>query len=500
MRERTNVLEFSVPRLDRKRPSVAAGRVGKRSADSADMGRNQGASASQIGGFLGLRSAFANICTTQSTYMFAQSTVIDDIDAVQGDIRLAQHARKVAITGLGAISAIGLTVDELLESVLKRTSGIRALNIEGLTKTFPAGVVPHAFERHFTKLELPFLDRCQQLAVLAAKQAASDAGIEDFSAYAGRAAVHYGNVNGGAETAIEWSKKLLVEGKQTARPFTAMAAMGNAGAAQVAIRNKVHGPVITNATACGSSGVAIGDAARAIRDGYIDVAIAGGAEAPLSIGIMSVFDGTRALSTPDPDDVSRSCKPFASKRSGLVLGEGAAFVVLEDEDNALKRGARIYGYVTGYGVSCDATHIGMPDTHGQIACLRAALASASLVPSDIRYVNAHATATNGGDVIEADAIRSVFGSDPESAAVSSTRSMHGHLLGATSALEFAITTLAVHSSVMPATLHAEDGIDEKCALNHVGSDPREQKIAHALSFSCGFGGTNVALIVSASLS
>lgn len=411
---------------------------------------------------------------------------------------MAQQARKVAITGLGAISAAGATVDELLRSVRGRASGIRALNLEGLAKTFPAGIVPHSFEPHFTKLELPFLDRCQQLAVLAAKQAVSDAGLGEFSAHGERAGIYYGNVNGGAETGIEWSKKLLVAGKQSARPFTAMAVMGNAGAAQIAIRNKVHGPVITNATACGSSGVAIGDAARAIRDGYLDVAIAGGAEAPLSIGILSVFDGTRALSTPDPDDVSKSCKPFASNRSGLVLGEGAAFAVLEDAASAHRRGARIYGYVSGYGVSCDATHIGMPDTAGQIACLRSALASASLTASEIGYVNAHATATNGGDVIEAEAIRAVFGADRTSAPVSSTKSMHGHLLGATSALEFVISTLAVHASVMPATLHAESGIDPKCELNHVGPDPREAFIDHALSFSCGFGGTNVALIVSAS--
>ena len=411
---------------------------------------------------------------------------------------MALQARSVAITGLGAVSAVGLTVEELLESIVQRKSGIRAMSVEGLAKTFPAGVVAHSFEDRFTKLELPFLDRCQQLAIVAAEQATANSGIEDFSSYGERAGVYYGNVNGGAETGIAWSKKLLIEGKQTARPFTAMAVMGNAGAAQIAIREKVHGPVITNATACGSSGVAIGDAARAIRDGYIDVAIAGGAEAPLSLGIFSVFDGTRALSAPDPIDVSRSCKPFSKKRSGLVLGEGAAFVVLEDADAARRRGAIIHGYVSGYGISCDATHIGMPDTDGQIACLRSALASAGLAPSDIGYVNAHATATNGGDVIEADAIASVFGRGRTSAAVSSTKSVHGHLLGATSALEFVITTLAVRSSVLPATLHAEDGIDAKCELNHVGGDPREQTIAHALSFSCGFGGTNVALVVSAS--
>lgn len=403
--------------------------------------------------------------------------------------------RRVAITGLGAISAIGLTVEELKSSLATSRSGIRALQIDGLKKTFPAGIVARNYDDEFTSLELPFLDRCQQLAIKAAAEAVRMAGIDEFSRYGGRAGVYYGNVNGGAQTGIEWSKRLLIEGKQTARPFTAMAVMGNAGGAQIAIRNKVHGPVITNATACGSSGVSIGDAARAISDGYIDIAIAGGAEAPLSMGILSVFDGTRAMSPPDAEDVARTCKPFAADRSGLVLGEGAAFVVLEDEDSALKRGARIYGYVSGYGVSSDATHIGMPDVHGQIACLNAALESASMAPSDIQYVNAHATATQGGDVIEAEAIRSVFGDASASAAVSSTKSLHGHLLGATSALEFVIATVSVDDGIMPATCNAENGIDPKCGLNHVGPSPRIGKFHAALSFSCGFGGTNVALIV-----
>lgn len=411
---------------------------------------------------------------------------------------MKSKVRHVAITGIGTISPIGLSVGELTDSLIKRRSGIRALKLEGLTKTFPAGIVEQSFEQYFHKLELPFLDRCQQLAILAAKEAVFCSKIEDFSHFGLRAGVYYGNVNGGAATGIDWSRQLLVEGKQTARPFTAMAIMGNAGAAQVAIRNKIHGPVITNATACGSSGVAIGDAARAIQNGYIDIAIAGGAEAPLSSGILSVFDGTRALSKPDPVDISRSCKPFSTERSGLVLGEGAAFVVLEEATIAKERGAKIYGLVSGYGISSDATHIGMPDTKGQIACLEAALSSASLTASDIQYINAHATATNGGDVIESEAIRSVFGKKKSSAAVSSTKSIHGHLLGATSALEFVITTLAVHSSLMPATMHAEDSIDKRCQLNHVGDTPLEKEITHAMSFSCGFGGTNVALIVSAS--
>lgn len=409
---------------------------------------------------------------------------------------MAEEPRRVVVTGLGAISALGSDVAAHTDAIANRRSGIRALQLEGLDKTFPAGIVDAAFDARFTRLELPFLDRCQQMAVVAAEEAAAHARAADLQSLGQRAGVYYGNVNGGAATGIEWSRQLLQHGKQVARPFTSMAVMGNAGAAQVAIRQRVRGPVVTNASACASSGIAIGDAARAIRDGYIDIAIAGGAEAPLSIGVVSVFDGTRALSRPDPVDISRSCRPFASDRSGLVLGEGAAFVVLESEARARERGAPILAILSGYGISCDATHIGMPDSDGQIACLRAALSSAGLAPSDIGYVNAHATATTGGDVIESEALRTVFGDAPESAHISSTKSVHGHLLGATSALELVMTILAMRGSLLPATMHTEAGIDAKCVLNHVGAEPRSRSIAHALSFSCGFGGTNAALIVS----
>lgn len=402
----------------------------------------------------------------------------------------------VAITGIGVLSPIGLDLGEVEASIASMRSGIVPFEAPPLKKIFPAGVVQARFEDRFTPLELPFLDRCQQLAIVAADQAIAQSGLDDFAAFGGRAGVYYGNVNGGASTGIAWSQQLLVEGKQAARPFTAMAIMGNAGAAQIAIRHKVHGPVITNASACGSSGIAIGDAARAIADGYLDIAVAGGAEAPLSHGILSVFDGTRALARPDESNPAASCKPFALGRTGLVLGEGAAFVVLESVDHARRRGAVILGYLTGYGVWSDATHIGMPDAQGQMACLRAALASAGLSPSDIGYINAHATATKGGDIIEANAIRGVFGTASDAPPVSSTKSVHGHLLGATSALEFIVTLIGMRSGLLPATLHTDGGIDPRCALTHVGPVPREARIRHALTFSCGFGGTNVALIVS----
>lgn len=402
----------------------------------------------------------------------------------------------VAITGLGLVSPIGLDVASASASLREARSGIRSVRLTPLEREFAAGVIDASFEDAFTKLELPFLDRCQQLAVLAARQAVGDAGLDTFEGFGQRAGLYYGNVNGGVAAQQAWYQQMLLEGKQASRPFSAMAIMGNAGAAQVAIRHKVLGPVITNATACGSSGVAIAEAARAIRDGYLDVAIAGGAEAPIMASAMGVFQGTRAMSAPDPDDVSRTCKPFARDRTGLVLGEGAAFLVLESAAHARARGARCHGYVTGSGISNDAHHIGMPASEGQVRALRAALADASLQAGDIGYVNAHATATDGGDVIEAAALREVFGAGPRDARVSSTKSVHGHLLGATSALELLLTVVAMEQSLLPASAHLGEA-DPRCALNHVGDRPiAGHAIDHALSFSCGFGGTNVALVVS----
>ena len=403
----------------------------------------------------------------------------------------------VAITGLGVISPIGLDVPGVADSLRVARSGIRLLHTPPIQRGFAVGGIDASFEDRFTKLELPFLDRTQQMAILAAGQAVEAAGLPpSFAAFGQRAGVYYGNVNGGAATGQGWIDQLMVQGKQASRPFTAMAIMGNAGGAQVALRHQVLGPVISNASACGSSGVAIGEAARAIADGYLDVALAGGAEAPLAAMITGVFQGTRAMSAPDPEDVGRTCKPFARNRSGLVLGEGSAFVLLESAARAHARGAHCHAYLTGYGISNDAHHIGMPASEGQVRALRAALADAGLAPEDIGYINAHATATEGGDVIESTSLREVFGAGPASAKVSSTKSVHGHLLGGTSALELVISIIAMEQSLLPASAHMEEP-DPRCELNHVGTAPvAGHPFEHALSFSCGFGGTNVALVVS----
>jgi 3-oxoacyl-(acyl-carrier-protein) synthase len=275
-----------------------------------------------------------------------------------------------------------------------------------------------------------------------------------------------------------------------------MASMLNAAPALISIKHKILGPVITNSSACSSSGAAIGEACRAIRNGYLDVAVVGGAEAALTPTFVALWGGLRALAEPDAADVSRSCRPFSADRTGLVLSEGAVFFLIESREHARQRGAACYARLSGYGIASDGYHIGSPNAGGQAAALRAALADATLRPDQIGYYNAHATATRGGDPVETAAIHEVFGEAAESLPVSSTKAIHGHLLGGASAIELAVCVLAIGHSFLPATAHLEE-VDAECRLRHVAKWPEfNHPLEHALSLSAGFGGTNVALAVS----
>ena len=405
-------------------------------------------------------------------------------------------ARDAVITGMGVISPIGQSVGELLASLQANKSGIRLWESPLLSKKLPAGLVDRDFSTEFTKLELPYLDRCSQMAILSARQALQDAGLDQFAHYGQRAGLYYGTVRGGARTADDWAHQFYVEGKEVSKPYGLMTAMPNAAPAQISIRHQILGPVITHTSACTSSSAAIGEALRAIRHGYLDVALVGGAEAAHTPSFLATWLGLRALAEVDPGDVSRSCRPFDKNRTGLVMGEGAVFMVIESREHARRRGASCYCALSGYGIAADAYHIGSPKAEGQEATLREALADAGLPPASIDYLNAHATATKGGDSVEAAAICSVFGDPERQPAVSATKSMHGHLLGAAGALETVISALAISKSFLPATAHLDE-IDPECRLNHVANQPiMDCPVEHALSLSAGFGGTNVALIVS----
>ncbi len=405
--------------------------------------------------------------------------------------------REVVITGLGIVSPIGQSAAEVLDHLLAVRSGISLWSAEGFTKTFPAGIVRGDFNDHFEKKDLPYLDRITKMSVVAAEQAMADAGLPSGLGDLGpRAGVFAGTVSGGADTQTQWLRDHSAAGKQTARPFTLMAGMHNAPAAWISIRHRITGPVITHTSACASSGAAIGDAMRWIRAGDLDLAIAGGCEATLNAPVMGAWDGLRALARPDADDVGRSCRPFSRNRSGLVLAEGAVFLMLESAEHAAARGAHAYATLSGYGIACDAYHVGSPHSRGQTAAVTAALRDAGLRPSDLSYINAHATATPTGDPVEVASLRSALGDAADAVPVSSTKAQHGHMLGAASAMELAVCILAMKHGFLPATAFLED-IDPACQLRHVPKvAERGVQICHTLSLSAGFGGTNVALVAS----
>ncbi|SCC94259.1 3-oxoacyl-(acyl-carrier-protein) synthase 2 [Thiomonas sp. X19] len=403
----------------------------------------------------------------------------------------------IAITGIGVISPIGMTETTVLESLLASRSGVRAFESQALSRPFPMAPVEAQFNDSFTRVELPFLDRTTQLAILAAQQATENAGIVNYSSFGERAGVFFGTVRGGGATEWEWTRQFYTGEKKTAKPYVIMGCMANAGAAQISIRQQVYGPTASHTSACSSSGSAIADACRQIRSGEIDVAIAGGAEAALTPVFLGAWDGLRALAEVDPVP-SQSCRPFSRQRTGLVLGEGSVFFVLESREHAERRQAPIHAFVAGWGIASDGYHIGSPHQRGQIAAMRSALRTAGIDASELDYINAHATATRGGDPVEVAALKEVLGNAAQSVPVSATKALHAHMLGAASAMELLVCVLALRHSFIPATAHLSD-IDPECSgIRHVTETMRDQPVRHAMSLSAGFGGTNAALVVRSS--
>jgi len=338
------------------------------------------------------------------------------------------------------------------------------------------------------------MDRFSQMALAAARQAVGDSGLDFAREQQAACGVFLGSGMGGAETTDEGYQTLYSSDSDRVKPFTVLSAMTNAAAAWVAMEYGLRGPNLTFSTACSSSAVALGEAARRISSGDVDIMLAGGAEAPLCFGVLRAWEAFRTLATVDGLDPSASCRPFSRTRTGLVLGEGAAFVVLEEWEHARKRGATIYAEMAGYGITCDATHITRPSVDGQVAAMRAALRSAGLAPASIGYINAHGTATLQNDGVETDAIKQTFGDRARSTPISSTKSMHGHLLGAAGALEFVISILALDSGWIPPTMHLNEP-DPVCDLDYVPNQARLTKGLEAtMSNSFAFGGTNAVLI------
>ncbi|MBK7264531.1 MAG: beta-ketoacyl-[acyl-carrier-protein] synthase family protein [Rubrivivax sp.] len=396
----------------------------------------------------------------------------------------------VVVTGLGLQSPHGEDPLAMLAALLRGDSAVAEVFAGQLPKPAAAATVAFDESRWFTKLQLPGVDRVSQLAVAAADRAFHDAGAPT-GIDPERLGVYVGCGMGGA-AAIETAYRVGTAGGRVP-PLTIPAFMPNAPAAQVAMRLKAQGPVLTYSVACASSAVAIGEAMRAVQRGEVDLALAGGSEALIVPGVVAAWQAMQTLAAFAPGQAGRACRPFAADRAGFVLGEGAAFLVLESETRARARGARVWARLLGYGLGSDASHLTKPDAAGQARALRAALREAGLNPADVGYCNAHGTATKIGDVVETDALATVWGDALPGLQVSSTKALHGHLLGAAGALEAAITILALQQRQLPPNLHG-GSVDAACALNLVQpGHSAAPALQAAISSSFAFGGTNTVL-------
>lgn len=405
--------------------------------------------------------------------------------------------RRVVITGLGVISPVGNSPEEFFGNLMAGHSRIKRLQTDFIEKlSIRIGAPVENFDpgKYFSKIQLTGIERFSQFALVSAEQAVQDAQLVLSDAERSLAGVFMGSCQGGVGAMENGYRELFQREDPRIKPLTVLLSMNNAAASHLSIKYHLHGPNITYATACSSSAIAVGEAYRQIKYGYANVMLAGGSEAMLTLGAMKAWEALRTLAQEDPNDAGASCKPFAKNRSGLVLGEGAAVLVLEDAERAVNRGAKIYAELVGYDCSSDASHITKPDAAGQTRTILNALRDAQLQPTDIHYINAHGTATLAGDIEETKAIKNVFGAHAVDIPVSSTKSMHGHLMGATGAVEFMAAVLALQQNAIPPTINLHEP-DPECDLDYVPNHGRTNVCLNAvMSNSFAFGGSNAVLI------
>ncbi len=396
--------------------------------------------------------------------------------------------RRIVVTGLGVVSALGTDRVAFWEGLQAGHSGIGPIDRVDLSNfRFQHAAQARSYnpEDHFTPKELRPLDRFSQFAVVAAREAVEDAGLGEEVRR--RTGVITGACTPGQDTLDDdVFGPLYKEGRSRVAPLTIPRAMGSANTSAITMDLGLHGPAFTISSACSSASHAIGQALWMLRNGLADAAVAGGSEAPLSYANLRAWEALRVVSTD-------TCRPFSMNRSGMVLGEGAAMMVLEPLDAAHARGATIYGELLGVGMSADAGHLTAPSVGGAVAAMQAALADAEVNADEVGYVNAHGTGTQVNDPIEAEAIRTVLGAHGAEVAVSSTKSMHGHALGAAGALEAAATLLALRDGVLPPTANFTELAPDCAPLNVVANEARAAQVDVALSNSFAFGGLNAVL-------
>lgn len=406
--------------------------------------------------------------------------------------------QRVVVTGMGVMTSLGRELDTFWGNLMEGKSGVslvESMDVSDYPTKIAASIKDFNPEDYLDRKEARKMDRFVQFAVVTSQAALKDAGISiGENADPERVGVYVGSGIGGLQTWEEQHTILMEKGPKRVSPFFIPMMIANMASGQISMLTGAKGPNSTAVTACATGTHSIGDSFRLIRDGEADVMICGGAEATIVPMGMAGFCALRAMSTRN-DEPEKASRPFDKDRDGFVMGEGSGILVLESLEHAMKRGARIYAEVVGYGMSADAHHMTDPAPGGEGAarCMKHALRSAGMTPEDIGYINAHGTSTGAGDKAETAAVKTVFGDYAYKVPVSSTKSMTGHLLGAAGGVEAVIIALTLRNGMIPPTINL-DNPDEDCDLDYVPNTPRKAEVKAAMSNSFGFGGHNATII------
>jgi nodulation protein E len=396
--------------------------------------------------------------------------------------------KRVVITGAGTVNALGLNVPDTLEAMREGRCGISQLAFKDVDRlTIQIGAQVHEFDEaaHFNRQQLSLYDRFTQFTLIAAREAIAQAGLEFSGDLAARSGVVLGNSGGGMTTLDENYRSVYEEGKNRVHPFVVPKLMNNAAASHVSMEFNLKGPSFTVSTACASSNHAMSQAFQMVHGGSAPVMVTGGSESMLCFGGVKAWEGLRVMS-------KDACRPFSANRNGMVQGEGAGVFVFEEYEHARKRGADILAEVVGFAMTSDASDVVMPSKNGAARAIAGALHDAKLNPQDVGYINAHGTGTAANDKTECAAVADVFGAHADKLMISSTKSMHGHCIGGTGAIELLACIMALRDGVIAPTIGYEEP-DPECALDVVPNVARDAKVDVALSNAFAFGGLNAVL-------